>query len=171
MASISAFKNKIYQGVARPNRFEVTISVPSFPGFSLFGRAITVLCDAASLPTSAIATQEDTMWGPNRKMPYNKTYDDLRLSFICTPSMNERAFFDAWQNIVINRDGFTVGYYSDYIGNITITTLDESDIPTYSIMCMECYPLSVNAQELSSAETDTYMRLDVNLAYRYWTLA
>ena len=171
MASIDYFKSKIQEGLARPNRFAVSISIPRYPGFSRFGQDnVVILCDSASLPTSAITTQDDTMWGPGRKIPYNKAYDDLRLSFLCTTSMNERAFFDQWQALVINPSEFFVNYYDQYTADITVTTLDEQDFPTYTIRCIEAYPLSVNAQELNSAETDTFLRLDVNFAYRYWVV-
>ena len=49
--------------------------------------------------------------------------------------------------------------------------MSEQNTPIYTIKCFEAYPVEVVAQQLSYGETDTYLKLEVKMAYRYWDMS
>ena len=180
MGSIEAFKARLNGGIVKPNRFVVNIQIPKAfgggtagtPGVSASTIAgIFSTCEIAQFPTSNIATKEDMIWGPVRKMPYNKTYDDLRLTFICTNNMIERDLFDRWQNLVVDRVSNYCQFYDDYVSSIQISVIGERDNVLYTVECEECYPLAISAQELNSEIQNAYLKLEVVFAYRHYTIA
>lgn len=177
--TIDEFKNRFAKGVARANRYVVTITPPKglLLQFSL-SQDLTIACESVELPGSQLATGEDKQFGPIRKIPYLNIYTDLAIRFICSDDLRERYFFDAWQDLVLKRDdivgsttkeSFKVGFYDDYVTTISIKVLNQKNETQYTIKCHEVWPIDVLNQPLSYGNTDDYMRLEVNLAYRNWT--
>lgn len=175
--SIDAFKTAISSGLARPNRYSVSISFPLTFNFSwdrivkagiMYNNgAITTMCESVDFPGIHIATVEDKLWGPIRKIPYTPIYNDINMIFMCDTKMTLRYLFDQWQDIVISRNKKQY-YYDDYVGKMTIVHLNEQNKPTYMINCYEVYPQEVVPQVLSYGEVDTYLKLNVKMVYRYW---
>lgn len=178
---IDTFKNQIKSSVARPNRYYVEISFPAGNSNDIWanfvklniGRntfTVALLCDQVELPGLHLATAEDKQWGPVRKIPYLPVYNDLSMSFICDSKMLPRYMFDHWQGIVIAKDKKQY-YYDDYIAKVKIVTLNEKNEPTYIVTCYEAYPIEVIPQPLSYGEVDTYLKLNVKMAYRFWDMS
>lgn len=170
--NINDFKYSLQPGPARPNRYQVHVFPPlaMIAEFGSVARSFSFLCDNATWPGTLIATSEDKIWGPIRKMPYLNTFEDLRFSFICTENMEIRKFFDAWQQKIINRDNFLVSYYDQYAkdARVRIVLLGQDDNPIHGIICEECFPVEVVSQPLAYEETDTYLKVEVVMAYRQW---
>jgi len=197
MASIDAFKKKIKSGLARPNRYVVQITFPSsflstdimntiayndasYAWSSFFksrmnnasnSRTLSFLCESAELPGVHFATVEDKQWGPFRKIPYLPVYNDLSFVFMCDNYMKPRLLFDQWQAIVMDKYDFKSFFYESYIATVTVSLLSERNKSAYTIKCFEAYPIEVVTQTLSYNETDTYLKLEVKMAYRYWDMS
>jgi len=131
---------------------------------------LSILCESVELPGSLLATNEDKQWGPFRKMPYLNVYNDVSLTFMCDEDMSAKKIFDKWQNGIIDKNGFQLSYYDDYVATMTIQVLsvNEGNDVLYEADCFECYPIEVIAQQLSYENTDTYLKVEVRMAYRYW---
>lgn len=176
MSYIDIFKEQIRKGLARPNRYNVNITFPvnSFfnsvrSGLMSNAQSLSLMCETAELPGGALATNEDKQFGPIRKMPYLNVYNDITLIFMCDKDMLARSIFDNWHSLIIDKENFKTYYYDDYIGTMDITLLSEvNNQKLYSIRCYECYPIEVISQQLSYNETDTYLRVEVRMAYRNW---
>ena len=168
--NINKLTDALKRGISRPNKYEVSITPPAWLLNSAGVRDLTVLCDTVIWPGTQIASLEDKIWGPIRKMPYLNTFEDLRFSFVCADNMNIRHLFDDWQWSVVYRDNHKINYYENYAMNtsVTVTILDEKGDPIHRITAHEAYPIDVVSQPLSYAENDSYLRVEVNMAYRYW---
>jgi len=165
---IETFKTHINNGLARPNRFEVSISRGAAGS-----EFIKFTCEQAEVPGVQFATNEDLLFGPVRKMPFLPVFNDMALVFMCKEDMTERSFFDDWINAIYDKSGkigqnFMMEYYVKYVATMTITKLDQKNVPVYTVNCIEAYPLEVISQQLSFGETDTYLKLEVRMAFRYW---
>jgi hypothetical protein len=197
MASIEAFKKKIKLGLARPNRYVVQITFPagflnadttnviayndiSYAWSGYFksrmndasnSRTLSLLCESAELPGVHFATTEDKQWGPVRKIPYLPVYNDLSFVFMCDNYMKPRLLFDQWQAVVMDKYDFKSFFYESYIATVTVSLLNEHNHSIYTIKCFEAYPIEVTTQTLSYGETDTYLKLEVKMAYRYWDMS
>ena len=170
-SNISKFSTAITQkGLASPNKFKVDIKPPknliSTDELSL----LNLMCETVAVDGRTVQSIIDRQYGVNREIAYNgPTYTPITLSFLISSDYAEKRIFDRWNDHVVSiKRGWDVSYYKDYIGEMTITTLDrdltEKHIQTYH----ECYPKTVAAIELNHSTTNTPVRLTVEMQYAYW---
>jgi hypothetical protein len=186
-----------YTGPAIASRFNVTINVPdglNNPlargriGRSLASRNLSFQCDSAELPGRTLATFDARTYGPAKKYPYQTTYNDLNLTFICmgnrvpTDSTNsgaanrllkdtglwEKRFFDDWMNLINPIDTYNFKYKDQYSTKIRVSQYDvvATNI-NYEVDFLEVFPVSINQLSLNWAE-DSVLRLNVTFAYSRW---
>lgn len=149
---------------------------------------LSIMATSVSIPGRAFQTQDATMFGTTRKMPYAVMYDSIRISFLCTNSMFERTFFDAWHQFIISPSSQYMEYFDNYKTDIVIKKLKGSGLdsilqfepPTIdpplaelggilsTYVIEEAYPYRIGAQELSSEQNDVILKLDVEFYYRRW---
>lgn len=165
---ISKVKNT---GLAKTNRYRVTIATPSLmTGFMNSGRLITLFCESTSLPGQVIATTEQRIMGETREFPYSKFYDNITLSFYIDNNFEVKGFFDNWLNSVSNIQNKITSYYKDYIApTVLIEVLPmDSEVSTYSITLHEAYPKGISPIQLSADSRDI-AKIGVSLNYKYYT--
>ena len=171
--NISKFSTAITQkGLASPNKFKVDITPP--PSLSLGQGAnlphLNLMCESAPVAGRTVQSILDRQYGVNREVAYNgPTYTPITLAFLISSDYSEKKIFDRWNDYVVSiKKGWDVAYYDNYVGQMTITTLDrdltEMHIQTYH----ECYPKTVAAIELNHSTTNAPVRLTVEMQYAYW---
>jgi hypothetical protein len=94
------------------------------------------------------------------------------MTFICTPGMQEKVYFEEWQKRIVqlgDRDsGWNVEFYKDYVGEIQINQLDRQNQTKYQVTIIDPWPKTINAQEFTLSSNDSYQTVSVDFAYRYW---
>lgn len=154
------------QGLARVNRYEVTI--PGFPSPNTNGaRDMTTLCDAVNLPGINMATVAHRFYGDAYDMPYERMFDPVQLSFYIDSQLAIKAGFDRWMSTIINPVSRAVNYYKSYVRDVSIRILNVDDSSYYGINLYEAYPKSMASIQLDAAGRDV-MKLQITLQYRYW---
>ena len=145
-------------GFARPTQFMVTIDGPkaaTFGDTSIFADAkgkdqaarmaksarlsaaikknmqlrMDLFCSNVSLPDKTITDDtNETYYGPKRAFAKNVQFNEITLEFYTSINYDERVFFEAWQNSIVDPISHNVGYYDDYATPcmITITPLHKS---------------------------------------------
>ena len=173
-------------GIAKPNRYEVTLFPPSGQQGSrgqsnnifskimgeILGdgtvRATGLKCEGIELPGRTIDTTPDTnIYGPERNIATGYTFADITGTFQLSSDLKEKKYFETWQRLTFNPQTFAMGYYDDYIGSVDIHTMDEQNKKRYGVKLVECFPKSIGAQQLSYAGTG-YLTCSVTFSYRYW---
>ena len=173
-------------GIAKPNRYEVTLFPPSGQQGSrgqssnifskimgeILGdgtvRATGLKCEGIELPGRTIDTTPDTnIYGPERNIATGYTFADITGTFQLSSDLKEKKYFETWQRLTFNPQTFAMGYYDDYIGSVDIHTMDEQNKKRYGVKLVECFPKSIGAQQLSYAGTG-YLTCAVTFSYRYW---
>lgn len=170
--SLAEFKSQVLgKGLARTNRFEVTISSPPKLASS-YTRTVSLLCEQASLPLLNVNTKSHRIYGPAYPRPVTSEYggEGLPLTFHVDREMNVKRFFDDWIHLIINKNNFNVSYSLDYLSSIIINQLDEADNITYSVAVEDAFPRSINLMELNHAAQSQTHRLTVLFAYRKWAV-
>lgn len=172
-------------GPSNPSMYQVIIIPPVgltsalgglgvIPG-GLGAAAVSLCAERAELPGRQFATTDHTMYGTKVKMPYATLYDDLSLSFLCTNIMAQRMFFDAWQGYIHNPYNNYMRYYKDYTARIIVAKLDNSASFTGLLSLAttyifdQCYPVTIQSQELSYENGNDYLKLTVQFAYKKWS--
>src|SRR5210317_136395 len=88
-----------------------------------------IFCSNVSIPGKTITDDvNETYYGPKRAMAKSVQYDEVTLEFYTSINYEERLFFEAWQNSIVDPISHNVGYYDDYATPcmITITPLTKT---------------------------------------------
>ena len=170
MPSLDEFRATIAgKDLARQNRFEVKIWGPG----GIKDEQVNLLAESVSIPGQNIrSVPDDLRYGPARDHAQGVTYGDISMTFICTPGMQEKVYFEEWQKWIVQlgeRDpGWNVNFYKDYVGEIQIDQLDRQNQMKYQVTIVEAWPKTINAQEFTLSSNDSYQTVSVDFAYRYW---
>ena len=158
-------------GLASPNKFQVAIVGSD----KLTHESLNLMCESVSIAGRSVQSIMDLRYGQRREIAYNApVYNPITLSFLCTEKYREKDYFDRWNNSIVNSaTGFDVAYYKDYIGSMTVTTLDKNgeknEKTSYEIKYEEVYPKDITAIELNHSTTNATVKLTVTMNYSKWT--
>jgi len=130
---------------------------------------LSLMCEECVLPMKSISTQEQKLYGPVRKIPYTETFNNtLQLTFRLGEWPIERLGFENWMNNIVDPYSHDMGFYNDYIADLVISLLDQTDTTVYKIKLFEVFPENLGELSLSSGNRDTYSKQTVTFSYRNW---
>jgi hypothetical protein len=137
-------------------------------------RYLGLQCESAELPGISLMTQDVKIYGPTYKLPYQKQYNDLNLTFICTNDFYERKLFDRWIEAIMpgdtNNMRFPKGDQTKYLTDITVVQFDEFVKQIYAVKIIDAFPTSIAPMQVSWSD-DGFHKLTVSFAYqRYETI-
>ncbi len=165
--SISTFVSNIASqgGLASPNKYRVAFYSP----ISGNDEAVSIMCNVANLPSRSIQTVENRHLNTPFKLPYNTLYDIASFSFINTIGLEQRHFFEDWQEKVIDPATGLIGFYNDFVGDIVIEHLagDTGDVD-YSVKLYNAYPTDINDVSLGYSMSNDTLITTVGFSYKYW---
>ena len=161
-------------GYATPNRFEVLIFSPV--ARSLHGaktdesKKVSLRCESISLPGRNLNTLTDSnIYGPTREVVNGVTYaEDISMTFQASAELDERRFFEKWQELAFNKQTWNVGYYDDYVKEIEIYLLDKQDKRRYGIRLVEAFPKTIAGTDLNQGTNNEIIKTSVSFSFRYW---
>ena len=168
-------------GFAKTNRWEILVTPPrSKNGNNTSGptmnantgagvtESLGLMCEAFSFPGRNLESAPDVnTYGPTREIVNGYNFGDISSTWRLSADMKEKQFFDTWQRQAYNVDNFSIGYYYDYVGEISVYQLDEKDRRRYGIKLLECFPKTIDQMTLTQSTGDL-QRVNVTWAYRYW---
>ncbi len=181
--SLSDFKTTLSGGGARPNLFQVTLTMPTIPNYSKptdFDKELKMLCKAANLPASNIASIDVPFRGRTFKVAGDRTFDTWSITVINDTSFNLRTGMEEWmQYIGQYQDASGVTKPSDYMVTATVdqltrkattqgsTGLSGLDI-TKSYKFYDIFPTNISAIDLSYDSSDAIEEFTVEFQVQYW---
>ena len=171
MSSITDFKKRFKGGPLIPNRYEVVFeNAPVSTIEKQNSKQVSFMCSSLELPGRNLASAEQKVYGPLRKIPYTSTFVDTTMTFLLTQqAMVEKRFFDSWQETINDINTFDSSYYDDSVCDVQINVLDEYiNDQLYSIKLLEVWPMNVGALNFAYDTKDTPATLTVTFAYRKW---
>ena len=158
------------EGYAIPNRFEVMIFNPA--GVLGGAREVSLRCETTTLPGRNLTTLTDSnIYGPTREIVDGVTYaEDISMTFQASSGLDERAFFESWQELAFDPKTWNIGYYNDYAGTaaVEIYLLDRQDQRRYGIKLWEAFPKTINATDLNHGSNNELIKTEVSFSFRYW---
>ena len=152
-------------GKALPNRFEVIINRPD--GQS--GRDFSLICESINLPGRNLNTLTQTIYGPTREIVDGVTYaEDITMVFQASSGLEERVYFEKWQELAFDERSWNVKYYDDYVGDIDIYLLDKQNTQRYGIKLIDAFPKTITATDLNQSPTNEIVKTSVQFSFRNW---
>ena len=170
MGNIDDFKANLIGGGARANQFRVTLTPPSGIAIGLDVRRTSFLVTASNLPASNLTEIPVPFRGRNIYItgdrpapePWSVTvYNDT--DFMIRNAM------ELWQNGInsyVDNTGLVAP--SDYQTDIFVEQLDRDDTILKTYIFRACYPLTVAAIELTSAEAGEIETFEVTWRYQHF---
>ena len=180
MATVKSFSVQNFisevstKGLARPNRFEVHIHLPTSVKQYVKGvnedQVISLLCESTILPSQTIGVKQQHIYGPNYQRPHSVDYggEGIPMTFLVDGSMNVKALFDNWISKIVDPIQYFVYHPKSYVSQIEIYQLDSNDKPVYSVILEDAFPRNISSMELSQAAQYQVHKLNVTFAYRRW---
>ena len=180
--SIQDFKSALIGGGARPNLFEVTIP-GNIPGSSVLPNNFALLCKAANLPASNIASIDVPFRGRIFKVAGDRTFDTWTITVINDQDFVIRNAMESWmQSIGQYADGSGFTNPADYMVNAYVKQFKRGksnvgfDTPTgaglevaQTYKFYDIFPTNISQIDLSYDTTDTLEEYTVEFQVQYWT--
>ena len=190
------FNSVLKNGLARSNRFKVTIELPSkltsgnqssqttkdtlltkaikvvtriisaYNGSTV--RGLSMMCDQTEIPGRNLITSETSYNGDLMKVVYGTLYGMQPFTFHVSRDMYEKTIIDKWQELAYDPINHTSSYLDDYTANITIDVLDQADSVVYTVKLKNAFPINCNPITVSNSERDSLIPLMVTFAYKRW---
>ena len=136
-------------------------------------KEIALNCDTISIPGQVIATKPTPQMGAfsTAEYAYDKIVEPITLTFYVSDDLKEFNFIRAWMDLMIVNT--RVGYYTDYIGTITVhqcSGVEEPDGEDLKVMLsaklLEAYPKTVTPLALGHGLQGTIQKVSTNITYR-----
>lgn len=108
-------------GFALPTLFKVTL--PALGGMS--GGELNMICKSVNLPGRQITSTDYATGTSVRKIASGYAIPDINLTFYVLNDHKVTKYFDEWQKLAHNSEGYTVGYFDDYTKDVTIEQLQK----------------------------------------------
>lgn len=81
-----------------------------------------LFCTEANIPDKTITDDvNEQYYGPSRSFAKNVQFNDLTLTYYTGINFDERIYFEAWQNAMVDPISHNIGYYKDYAQECKIT--------------------------------------------------
>jgi len=192
LRTLSKFQSKLQGGGARPNLFEVSIpdlpdaaknSTPKATWGSDERENFSIMCKAAQLPASTIASIDVPFRGRTLKVAGDRTIENWNITIINDEDFAIRNAMEAWMNAIaklsnntgaVNPSSYMTdayvyqlgrGYSSGRFSKANSGTDDgESITPLKSFKFLDIFPVSVSAIDLSYDSGDTIEEFTVEFA-------
>ena len=197
--SINALKSLITRtgGIARQNLYQVVMpSLGDDPRLSLPSE-LNLLCDDATIPGRNIDTSPHTVGALTRSMPtaFTPAPGQLMLSFILLNDYGSKRYFEQWQDKVLQKSTYEIGYANEYVRDFTIYQLSKevtsgydattrreiiNDVQNneiidyeersfvYAVKILNAFPKTIQAVQLNNTSNDATMKLMVEFSYTDW---
>jgi hypothetical protein len=181
--TLTQFKTALSGGGARPNLFEVGITLPG-PAQAAVGSQIdakfTLLCKAANLPASNIASIDVPFRGRTFKVAGDRTYDTWSITVINDTDFVIRTFMENWmQYIGQYKDASGVTSPNDYMASALVeqltrtastmtATSGDSISVAKSYKFEDIFPTNISAIDLSFDSSDAIEEFTVEFQVNYW---
>jgi len=86
-----------------------------------FNRELNLLCSSVTLPQRNPTFMGKQIGTVRKSMVHGFTKNDISMSFILLKDLTAQKYFKAWQQLIFNPNDHQMGYYKDYVKNITIS--------------------------------------------------
>jgi hypothetical protein len=181
--TITDFKTALSGGGARPNLFEVGITLPTATATATGGQlpnTFIMLCKAANLPASNVASIDVPFRGRIFKVAGDRTFDTWQITVINDNDFAIRKVMEDWmQHIAQYKDASGTTDPATYMANATVTQLSRSastitasstsgvaDAKQY--IFEDIFPTNISAIDLSFDTSDTIEEFTVEFQVNYW---
>ncbi len=161
-----------YGGFARGHEYEVNIFPPAGVTYNGWMQDLLLRCENIALPGQNIETAPDNIKvGPVREHAFGVNYGQVAGVFLADDKLSEKTFFEDWQRKIFAPGQFSISYYKDYVGDMTIKQFsnggDDGDKVGYQVKLFDVFPKEVSQLDMNTASGE-FLRVSVTFVYHHW---
>ena len=169
MANIDDFKANLIGGGARANQFRVTITPPPGIAIGLDVRRASFLVKGSQLPASTLGEIAVPFRGRNIYISGDRPAPETwTTTFFNDTDFMVRNAMERWHNGIndfANNTG--VVNSADYQTDLFVEQLDRDDTILKTYILRNCFPVSIDAIDLSNDAVDAIETFSVNWKYTH----
>jgi len=179
--NVDVFRSNLSGDGARPNLFQVSMTLPTFAGTFSAGQKLTFMCTSASLPGSTIGQVSGLYYfGREVKIAGNRTYQDWSIQIINDEDFLIRNALEKWHyningptnnqrspNAITTTSGIGSSGYAVNASVLQFAKTGGSPIKRYDFVGL--WPTDLAPIELAWGTNDSIEEFGVTFAYQYWT--
>ena len=166
---INDIKANLFAGGARPNLYEVMFGFP--PGVSSPVRESSILCKAASLPSSTLGVIDIPYKGRIIHIAGDREYEPWSATIINDGEMNIRSAFEQWMSIINDNDSNLAATTnpSDYQVDMSVKQLSKDNATLKEYYLKDVWPTNIGAIDLSYDSSNEIEEFTVEFQMNYWS--
>jgi hypothetical protein len=126
---------------------------------------LSFFVESCQFPGKQINSLDNVLHRNSLKYPNGYVYEDITVNFLLPTDYFIKNLFDAWQNMVIDKNTYRAGYKDDYTSDIIISQLDKRNYPVYTIKLKNAWPVGVNSIDLDNTAESAFSRLSVAFTF------
>lgn len=175
MFNISEFTAEINSsGIVKPSNYEVFLHRRKNADAKIEA-SLKMRCASVVLPGRTIQTVDKSYYGPTYKIGYESQFTEVSMTILLSEDWREKEYFELWQDEVVGNyrtvenfatTMYDIGYYDDYVGDMTIHSYDDTGKKQYSILLYEAWPTVVGEVQLSHAAGSEVAYLPIQMTYK-----
>ena len=160
-------------GLSRRWKYSVSITPPTSMNSSVGVGKIDFLAISISMPEKSMATTEQRIYGINKTVPYETSYEPILLTMLNPNDWSTRKFWDEWLDHIQNPSSKNMRYYKSMIGQIEISHYDEETTKLnpnrarYTAVLTEAWPERISAYAMGYDNADLG-NFEISIRYKQW---
>ena len=164
-------------GLGKRNKYSLSITPPSSMSSSVGSGKIDFLALSVLMPSKQFSTTEQRIYGINKTVPYETSYEPILLTMLNPNDWSTRKFWDEWLDHIHNPGSKNVRYYKSMIGQVEIAVYDEkagdgTDVinpnhARYTAILEEAWPERISAYALGYDNSD-WGNFEISVRYKRW---
>lgn len=174
--NLSEFRNKLVNGGARPNQFEMQITWPDAvrgaQNVSAAERDFRFLCRMSEIPAQQIGTAKVKYFGRELSYAGDRRFSTLKLTVINDEDFKIRKALEVWQKAItdhattISQFNGGDGYFTD--GIVTQHSRNSGGSPLIAYKFVGMFPTLVGPITLDWEKQDVIEEFEVEFEYHWW---
>ena len=160
-------------GLSRRWKYSVSIAPPTSMSSSVGAGKIDFLALSIMMPGKSTSTTEQMIYGINKTVPYNTTYDPVLITMLNPVDWSARKFWDEWLDHIHNPSSKNIRYYKSMVGQVEISQYDDETTELnpsqarYTAVLEEERPERMGPYALGWENTDLG-NFEISLRFKEW---
>jgi len=171
MSNLENFISEIRKSdLSRSNRFEVEFFSPI--DSTEIGKHVSLMCEDAAIPGLLVPYSPIKIgnWTEPRVHGIEYFGDNATFTFYCDTKWKVRDYFEDWMTSAANPISKEVGFYQNYVGQVTVHALNRQDQRENSWTLIDAVPRNISLTPVSQSN-ESIARVSISMAYKLWVRA
>jgi len=159
------------RGVVKTSNFYMTMFSPL--GMTSTSRNMTMRIKAVDIPGRSAQTVGHSHYGPSYHIATGSVFTELNVNILLSEDHSEKEYFEKWMDLILGdyrnaTHNYDVGFYDDYKGGATITTVSDTGTILNSVKLIDCFPTAISNVNMDWESGNSLVILPITLNFHQY---